>query len=148
MANPSSTHGLLARHYDPTRAVHRGPPTKRDGSIPLIIENRCAEDLWPGIGTQAGTGPGEGGFLLKAGDTRSLSVSDDWQGRIWGRTNCSFNMEGTRASNLNGHDGGGAACITGDCGGVLDCVMTVRQPPWFCKFADDLGSNARHALRD
>lgn len=55
----------------------------------------------------------------------SLLVSADWQGRVWGRTNCSFNVGGTGPSNLNGNNGNGQACITGDCNGVLDCVVTV-----------------------
>ena len=102
-----------------------GPVRKRDGGKPLIVTNMCAETVWPGIGTQAGTGPGTGGFELKPGSTKSLTVSNDWQGRIWGRTNCSFNELGTGASNLNGNNGAGRACQTGDCAGKLSCVLTV-----------------------
>jgi len=105
--------------------ARRGPPTKRDTTVPLVIQNLCPETVWPGVGTQAGTGPGTGGFQLAAGASKSLTISADWQGRVWGRTNCTFNAAGTGASNLNGNNGGGAACSTGDCGGVLDCVMTV-----------------------
>ena len=47
-------------------------------------------------------------------------MSDNWQGRVWGRTNCSFNEDGTRSAN-----GQPAACGTGDCFGVLNCVTTV-----------------------
>ncbi len=105
-----------------------GPPTKRDGTIPLVVSNLCPNTIWPGVGTQAGTGPGTGGFELATGDSMSLAVSADWQGRVWGRTNCSFNVAGTGAANLNGNNGGGAACDSGDCGGVLNCVMTVSFP--------------------
>lgn len=105
-----------------------GPPIKRDGQVPLKVTNKCGEKIWPGIGTQAGTGPGMGGFELAPGDSKSLMVSKDWQGRVWGRTNCSFNPTGTGAMNINGNNGGGAACDSGDCGGVLNCVMTVSQP--------------------
>lgn len=110
------------------RPVRKGPPEKRD-SVPLKISNQCGETIWPGIGTQAGTGAGTGGFELASGDSKDFMVSGDWQGRVWGRTNCSFNAGGTGASNLNGNNGGGAACITGDCGGVLDCVLTVCFAP-------------------
>jgi hypothetical protein len=51
-------------------------------------------------------------------------VSPDWQGRIWGRTNCSFNVGGSGPSQLNGVNGNGAECATG----VLDCVNTVSLP--------------------
>ena len=84
------------------------------------MRNNCGETIWPGIGTQAGKGPTSSGFALASGSVRSLMVSEDWQGRIWGRTNCSFNEDGTRSSS-----GGAKACETGDCGGVLNCVNTV-----------------------
>jgi hypothetical protein len=121
-----TTNPMFAKHASYRLSPPRpGPPTKRDGGKPLKITNLCDETLWPGIGTQAGTGAGTGGFELKAGDSKDLEVSADWQGRVWGRTNCSFNVAGSGASNLNGHDGSGAACVTGDCGGVMSCVLTV-----------------------
>lgn len=102
---------------------------KRAGpDVPLVVTNNCPETLWPGIGTQAGTGPTSQGFELTPGSSMNQTVSGDWQGRIWGRTNCTFNAAGTGASNLNGNNGGGAACDTGDCGGVLNCVITVSHP--------------------
>jgi hypothetical protein len=107
------------------RPARWGPPEKRD-SVPLVVSNQCEGIIWPGIGTQAGTGAGTGGFELTPGSSKSLMVSADWQGRVWGRTNCSFNAAGTGASNLNGNNGAGAACSTGDCGGVLNCVITVN----------------------
>ncbi len=57
-----------------------------------------------------------------------MRVSWDWQGRVWGRTNCSFNANGTGPSQLNGVRGNGAACLTGDCFGVVDCQFTVSLP--------------------
>lgn len=98
---------------------------KRADSIPLIVTNNCPETIWPGIGTQAGTGPKLQGFELATGASMNQTVSGDWQGRVWGRTNCSFNAAGTGASNANGNNGAGAACSTGDCAGVLNCVNTV-----------------------
>jgi hypothetical protein len=119
---------IRRRSGSPERPASWGPPKKRDGQVPLIVSNNCADTIWPGIGTQAGTGPGTGGFELSSGSSNSLMVSADWQGRVWGRTNCSFNVGGTGASNLNGQNGAGAACGTGDCGGVLSCVNTVSLP--------------------
>ena len=98
-----------------------------DSTVPLRITNNCGETIWPGLGTQHGRGPGLGGFELGAGGTRDFRVSWDWQGRVWGRTNCSFNANGTGPSQLNGVNGNGAACTTGDCFGVVDCVYTVRE---------------------
>lgn len=125
--NPSDLahYNIRRRSKSKERSAHWGPVLKRDGGMPLVIVNDCAETLWPGIGTQAGTGAGTGGFQLKSGESKELTVSADWQGRVWGRTNCSFNELGTGASNLNGNNGAGRACTTGDCGGVLSCVLTV-----------------------
>lgn len=121
-----TTNPYFARNANPKpRPVRPGPPVKRDGTVPLKISNYCEQTIWPGIGTQAGTGPGTGGFELDSGDVKELEVGADWQGRIWGRTNCTFNELGTGASNLNGNNGAGAACTTGDCAGVLSCVLTV-----------------------
>lgn len=129
LASAYHTNRYFERNPNPKpRPARWGPPEKRSGGLPLVISNLCDSTIWPGIGTQAGTGPGVGGFALPTGTSRSLVVSADWQGRVWGRTNCSFNIAGTGASNLNGYNGAGAACYTGDCGGVLDCVLTVRDP--------------------
>lgn len=116
---------FFAKNPNPKpRPARRGPPEKRDGNLPLRVSNLCEDTLWPGIGTQAGTGAGTGGFELASGSSRDFMVSADWQGRVWGRTNCSFNVAGNGPANPAL---GGAACTTGDCGGVLDCVATVRE---------------------
>jgi hypothetical protein len=98
---------------------------RRDDTRPLKITNSCPETIYPGIATQAGT-LGNGGFELSSGSSQTLDVSADWQGRVWGRTNCSFNAQGTGAAN-NGYSGGGSACLTGDCNGVVNCKVTVRD---------------------
>ncbi|KAK5656351.1 hypothetical protein OQA88_4731 [Cercophora sp. LCS_1] len=90
--------------------------------------------LWPGIGTQNGKGPGTGGFALEAGETKTLFVASNWQGRVWGRTNCSFNDDGTGPVNLNGVNGAGAACMTGDCFGMLNCQFTGQVPTTLAEF--------------
>lgn len=106
-----------------TTSIHhmnRALTTRQSGSgVPLIITNQCASDTWPGIVTQHGTGPDKTGFKLGGGESMNQTVSDDWQGRVWGRTNCSFNDQGFA-------QGGGVACQSGDCGGGLTCMATVR----------------------
>ncbi|OWP07039.1 hypothetical protein B2J93_7773 [Marssonina coronariae] len=123
-ASSYTTNPYFAKNANPNpRPVRAGPPLKRD-SVPLKVSNLCEQTIWPGIGTQAGTGAGTGGFELASGGVKELTVSGDWQGRVWGRTNCSFNELGTGASNLNGNNGAGAACTTGDCGVA---ILTI---PW------------------
>lgn len=95
--------------------------------IQLIVANRCGESIWPGIVTQNGIGPGTGGFELTPGTSRTMFVSPDWAGRIWGRTNCSFNADGSGPNTYSGVDGYGAACVTGDCLGKLDCPSAVSH---------------------
>jgi len=94
---------------------------QEQNEIPLMVTNNCADDIYPGITTQSGTGPSQTGFQLSSGSTNNLTVSPDWQGRIWGRTNCSFNSDGTGPSN----NSPGKACGTGDCNGILNCQVTV-----------------------
>lgn len=141
MLNQSLLYSLLLYQYllTPTHAIHhmKLPPNttnntttnKRDSPPPLVqfrITNSCPDDIYPAIFTQAGTGPGFGGFHASPGNTTNFTVSADWQGRIWGRTNCSFNAEGTGPANTNSTGTGGRACLTGDCEGVVDCKGSVR----------------------
>lgn len=86
--------------------------TKRDNPIPLIVTNNCGETLWPGIRTQGGDPPDSHGFELGPGETKRQTVGPTWQGRIWGRTNCTTS-------------GDTATCTTGDCFGKLDCEYGV-----------------------
>ena len=104
--------------------------SRRDENVPLVVKNLCAETIYPGIVTQSGTAPSSGGFELQSGQTKNFTVGADWQGRVWGRTNCSFNAAGTGPSNDGGLNGGGVACGTGDCGGIVDCKATVCHFPW------------------
>lgn len=92
--------------------------TEADG-IPLIVNNQCREDIYPGLVTQGGVGPGTNGFKLAPGENKTLLVSKDWQGRIWGRTNCSFSEDGKTSAS-----GSGPACLTGNCG-PIDCTGSV-----------------------
>lgn len=86
--------------------------SKRVNPIPLIVTNQCPDTIWPGIATQYGEGPESSGFVLGPCKTRKLTVGPTWQGRVWGRTNCTV-------------DGDTATCDTGDCANKLDCEFPV-----------------------
>ncbi len=58
-----------------------------------------------------------GGWALAPGQTYTLTVPGDWAGRFWGRTGCTFDSAG------NG------TCLTGDCGGKLQCAGAGGVPP-------------------
>ncbi|KAG9202364.1 hypothetical protein G6514_004338 [Epicoccum nigrum] len=101
---------------------------------PLLVTNNCPDDIWPGISTQTGNGPGQTGFKLSPGETKNQTVSEDWQGRVWGRTNCSFNDDGSGPAN-----GGGRACYSGDCNGSLNCKVGGDVPVSLAEFTLDAG---------
>lgn len=90
------------------------------GTTPLVVSNNCGQTIYPGVITQAGTGPAKTGFMLQPGANLSQTVSEDWQGRVWGRSNCTFNGQGVS-------NGGGKTCGSGDCNGALSCKVTVRR---------------------
>lgn len=77
----------------------------------FLIQNKCAYTVW------AAANPG-GGQMLPTGHTWTLDVTaSTHSGRIWGRTNCTFNTNGT------------GSCQTGDCGGLLRCTAYGGSPP-------------------
>ncbi|KAK4246984.1 putative thaumatin family protein [Corynascus novoguineensis] len=77
-----------------------------------------------------------------------MFVSPDWAGRIWGRTNCSFNADGSGPSTYSGVDGYGAACVTGDCLGKLDCLSAGRVPATLAEFTLQGGSAHNQTFYD
>lgn len=92
----------------------------RDTTVPLRITNNCPEMIWPAVLTQSGIGPESSGFELEPGASNPQEVSGDWQGRVWGRTNCTFSPAREPASGQ-----GGIVCQTGDCGQFIECRGTV-----------------------
>ncbi|CAL4897507.1 unnamed protein product [Urochloa decumbens] len=71
----------------------------------FTITNNCSFTMWPAAV------PVGGGTQLNPGQTWTLDVPAGTNGgRIWGRTGCSFNGNGS-----SGH------CDTGDCAGELSC---------------------------
>jgi len=97
-------------------------PRPRDTSVPLRVTNHCPDIIWPAILTQSGVGPASSGFELVPGNSSRQTVSGDWRGRVWGRTNCSFPSAGGPVSGQ-----GGSACQTGDCGMFLECQGSVSS---------------------
>lgn len=104
------------------------PVAKRQNGnydTPIMIANWCADDVYPALLTQGGGGPQINGFHLAPGTDQTVNVTSDWQGRVWGRTNCTFNS--------NGHSTG-SACGTGDCGGTLNCQIAGAPPATLAEF--------------
>ncbi|TKA26598.1 hypothetical protein B0A50_04706 [Salinomyces thailandicus] len=117
---------LAAAGHAPHHYMNRFKIAKRqsgDANTPLMLTNWCPDSVWPAIDSQGGTGPSNTGFELASGDNQTEYVSSDWQGRVWGRTNCTF----------SGH-GGGSACTTGDCGGLEACQGPGAPPATLAEF--------------
>ncbi|KAI5925695.1 thaumatin family protein [Camillea tinctor] len=133
-----SNHELYKFDYLSSNPHHDGitrPLTKRDNPIPLIITNNCRDTLWPGIRTQNGDPPEANGFELGPGQSRHMSVGPTWQGRVWGRTNCTVS-------------GDSATCETGDCFGKLNCQFGGTVPTTLAEFNLAGGINNQQTFYD
>ncbi|KAJ9155470.1 Osmotin, thaumatin-like protein [Pleurostoma richardsiae] len=115
-----------------------------NNTVPLVVTNNCPDTIWPGINTQSGSGPGTGGFELGAGLAKAMEVSHDWVGRVWGRTNCTFNSNGTGPANATAS----ASCLTGDCSGKLDCDSSGTPPATLAEFTLSGGVNGDQNFYD
>lgn len=108
--------GVDAIHHMKLKLTSR--QSNGSNNTPLVVTNYCADTVYPGIITQSGNGPQSSGFELSSGSNMSQTVSSDWQGRVWGRTNCTFNNNG------GGGKSSSTACGTGDCNGAVECQVT------------------------
>ncbi|KAF3794569.1 Pathogenesis-related protein 5 [Nymphaea thermarum] len=87
-------------------------------SFTFTITNNCQFTIWPAILSGAGSLElSPTGLQLKPRTSYNIQATPKWSGRIWGRTGCNFDSEG------NG------VCLTGDCGGNLECNGRGGQPP-------------------
>jgi predicted Ser/Thr protein kinase len=76
----------------------------------FYITNRCPYTIWPAAV------PIGGGMQLDTGKAWTLNTGETNSTRLWARTGCSFDGNGT------------GTCQTGDCGGLLAC-KAYGQPP-------------------
>ncbi|KAL8281243.1 hypothetical protein RQP46_006277 [Phenoliferia psychrophenolica] len=57
----------------------------------MTIINKCTYTVWPASAASIGTAPTQDtGWEQKAGATVSFTLPEQWNGRLWGRTNCDF----------------------------------------------------------
>ncbi|CAN1168973.1 Pathogenesis-related thaumatin-like protein 3.5 [Linum perenne] len=87
----------------------------------FTLQNRCNTTIWPA--TLSGRGPLllNGGTQLLSGESISFFVPNQWSGRFWPRTGCTFDSNTTTAP---------LKCLTGNCGdGLLECRGTGGVPP-------------------
>ncbi|XP_051137239.1 PR5-like receptor kinase isoform X2 [Andrographis paniculata] len=90
-------------------------------SANFTFANRCDFTVWPGILTTKRsdnrTGIHSTGFTLQSGESEIVSAFGSWAGRIWGRTGCREDSNGS------------FHCVTGDCGtGKMECAGNRNVP--------------------
>ncbi|SMR46430.1 unnamed protein product [Zymoseptoria tritici ST99CH_3D1] len=119
---------VRAEHHMNRRIESR--QNNNSSGLQIVISNMCADKIWPGVVTQSSTGPTASGFELDSGANRTINVANDWQGRVWGRTNCSFSSDGSSQG----------SCTTGECG-ALNCRQAGNPPATLAEFTMDGGSD-------
>ena len=89
----------------------------------VTFVNAVSQTIWVGSGEQtAQPALTTTGWVLKPGQSLTVSVPDHWNGRFWGRTGCTFDASGS------GH------CQTGDCGGRFQCTGYGSIPATLAEF--------------
>jgi hypothetical protein len=84
----------------------------------VTLTNTTQQTVWAASTGNPGYTPPDGGaWVLAPGQTITLTYPSIWNGRIWGRTGCSFN------------DDGGGSCETGDCGSGITCPNVANDIP-------------------
>ncbi|KAJ7528447.1 hypothetical protein O6H91_15G004800 [Diphasiastrum complanatum] len=83
------------------------------------LNNKCTIPVW--VGTQSNAGQpvlGDANVALEPGMSATVATPPGWAGRFWGRTGCTFDSTT-----------GQGTCLTGDCGGELQCSGVGGDPP-------------------
>ncbi len=93
------------------------------GTRNFTIQNRCDKTLWIGLIAEATADLTGDGFPLDQGTTVLYEIPGEWKsGRIWGRTECTFDSSGK------------GSCLTGDCGGQAKCFVSGSAPATLAEF--------------
>jgi len=102
----------------------------REGPRQFSFVNRTDETVW--VAASPGNPPATldvTGWVLPAGHTVTVTVPNHWNGRIWGRTGCSFDAAGR------------GGCQTGDCGGRFQCQGFGAIPATLAEYDLDAWDN-------
>jgi hypothetical protein len=90
------------------------------GTRTITLVNHTGETIWPAA--WPGSVSGRTGWTLAPGRSVSITVSNSWNARLWGRTGCRFDAAG------HGH------CQTGDCGGRYQCAGWGQIPATLAEY--------------
>ena len=120
-AASATAHRTAARTAVGTAAA--AAPVATAGHRTVTFVNDVQQTIWVAAGQQtAQPALSTTGWVLRPGQSVSISVPDHWNGRFWGRTGCSFDAAG------RGH------CQSGDCGGLFQCTGYGSIPATLAEF--------------
>jgi hypothetical protein len=122
-ASPSATPSASRSASTQASASRPATVAAPAGFRTFTLVNDVQQTIWVGAGEQT---PQPAltttGWVLPVGHSLTITVPDKWNGRIWGRTDCSFNSVG------DGH------CETGDCAGKFQCAQYGVIPATLAEF--------------
>ncbi len=100
------------------------PPASSGTQRTITLTNTTQQTVWAvSTGSPGFTPPDGGEWVLAPGQTTTLTYPSVWNGRIWGRTGCSFNSAGQ------------GSCETGDCGSGITCAnLSANVPATLAEF--------------
>jgi hypothetical protein len=110
-------HGLLVAGV---LLLALGAGSARATARQITFVNRTTAPIW--VAATPGSTSDVTGWRLPADGSVTITVTNRYNGRIWGRTGCRFNAQG------HGH------CQTGDCGGRYQCTGWGQLPATLAEF--------------
>jgi hypothetical protein len=120
---PPATAALRAEQAAPVPSVSTSPglSPSASGSHPtnartVTLVNQLSQTVWAAATKDSKHPLSATGWVLAPGARVDVSVPNQWSGRFWGRTGCSFDGSG------KGH------CQTGDCAGGYQCTGSGATP--------------------
>jgi len=118
--------------------VEDTPPPAKLAAHTFTFKNSCSETVWVGSYGQSGTPPIDGGgWEMKAGEVKSFPVPRGASGRIWPRTGCDFEADGSCKDGNCCTTGG---CLTADGKFGLECSQTGVPPTTLLEWTLDAHS--------
>jgi len=89
----------------------------------FTLVNRLSQTVWAAATRDSKHPLSATGWVLAPGASVAVRVPNQWSGRFWGRTGCSFDAGG------KGH------CATGDCAGGFQCTGSGATPATLAEYS-------------
>ena len=87
----------------------------------VTFVNKVSQTIWVAAAQNPAHPLATTGWVLPAGQSLTITVPDNWNGRFWGRTGCVFH-------------GGLGHCQTGDCNGRFQCTGNGAIPATLAEY--------------